>query len=126
MKLNLNEKLVEKLYDSIAAQCDAETARKQAHAALEATMQAELVKKGIGKEALVEHIHMNAHHGNESDKAVISLVVNAWVRMDATDKEPRVMLRIRLGSVKGGLSNQYANLNLDYVNYIVVESSKGF
>jgi hypothetical protein len=78
--------------------------------------------QGLGKRAKVAHVHADAHHGNTSDKEVVSEVANVWC--SSIDGEP--ILRIRLGSVKGGLSSSYANIRISNVLRIEEMSSQPF
>lgn len=105
MKFESDQTLRMKLLEAYHAKLKANDDHSQAQKAYDESLVASLVKQGFGKDARVRHVHSSAHHGNESDKEVISRVCNAY-----TTAQGAAFLRIQLGSVKGGLSNSWASL----------------
>lgn len=116
-------------YSFIEATLAADRARRaeeKAKTELDKAVQAEMVRCALGRGALVEHVHADAHHGNASDKLVVSKVVNAYGLLSREGKV-EVMLRINLGRANGkGLSDQYASLALSDVRTVKAGSMEGF
>lgn len=77
---------------------------------------------GMGKDALVQHVQADAHHGKTTQELVTSRVVNVYA--GHTSHEP--MLRIQLGKTNGELGSQYAFLDVSAVKRVVERSAASF
>lgn len=122
MKIDLNlvtqHSATEAQHAVIRAQHDFAQAKKK----LDAHVADVCVTNGLGKGALVEHVHRAANHGHLSDKVVVSEVRNAF---SGDSQQP--LVRIILGKADGsGLSSQWAFLNVSDVLRIKQASTESF
>ena len=92
--------------------------QKAAQANFSLGLAAALVEHGLGRDAMVRHVHARANHGNQSDKEVVSRVINAYALNNGAP-----YLRIQLGSAAkaGKLSDQFAGILVSDV--LAIETS---
>lgn len=101
MKIGIDMLKMKAVVDTRDAFIAAKQAHEKAKAEFDLSLKLEARSFGLGKGALVEHVHAAAQHGNLSDKIVISEVCSVFCWSDG-----RVMLTIRLGTVSGKPSYQ--------------------
>lgn len=119
--VDLNTHLQRILAAKAEAQAKAETEYEEAARALDKQARTAFVRAGYGRDAVVEHIHADAHHGNASDRCVNSRVVNAG----CNSRGP--WLRIQLGRASGkGYSDSIATLSFDNVQHLITPSHTVF
>jgi hypothetical protein len=123
MKLNMNLEMEVTVANAFATAEASRAALIRAMNDFNAMAQDLAVATGLGKGALVRHVHAKANHGNMSPKEVISEVTGIF----GVASSRAVMLRIRLGSVSSNKRGfQWADLNIEDVLSIEDPSDKPF
>lgn len=121
MELKFNTALQSKALDLKAFSLVAHDNAVNAKTDLDAYFAGIVRQAGLGKGALVTHIHAKANHGNLSDKIVTSRVVNAFASF-----QMQPALRIQLGRANGKLGDYYATILLSDVIDAVTSSDEKY